>query len=81
MPSDLPTHLHNLRRAAKLTQAQLGAALGMLQSTVSAVELGQRKIEIGEFAAWMTACGATEDERAEGLALAESRSTPTPADP
>jgi transcriptional regulator with XRE-family HTH domain len=53
----LPAFLRTLREDAGLTQRELGNGLGKPQSWVHNCEVGNRRIDVTEFAAWATACG------------------------
>lgn len=49
--------LKAVRREKRLTQAQLAARLGVPQSTVSKVELGERRLDIIELWTWCEVLG------------------------
>ncbi len=51
------TLLRALREEAELTQRDLGERLGKPQSYVHNCEVGNRRVDIAEFAAWASACG------------------------
>lgn len=51
------TLLRSLREEADLTQRGLGEVLGKPQSWVHNCEVGNRRVDVAEFAAWATACG------------------------
>ncbi len=53
----LPAFLRTLREGAGLTQRELGKALGKPQSWVHNCEVGNRRVDVTEFAAWAVACG------------------------
>ncbi len=53
----LPVFLRTLREEAKLTQRELGKALGKPQSWVHNCEVGNRRVDVTEFAVWAEACG------------------------
>ena len=53
----LRTLLRALREEAELSQRELGAVLGKPQSWVHNCEVGNRRVDVAEFAAWATACG------------------------
>jgi transcriptional regulator with XRE-family HTH domain len=53
----LPAFLRTLREEAKLTQRELGHALGKPQSWIHNCEVGNRRVDVAEFAAWATVCG------------------------
>jgi transcriptional regulator with XRE-family HTH domain len=52
----LRTLLADIRKEAELTQAELAARLYALQSFVSKVEVGERKIDPVECIRWAEAC-------------------------
>jgi transcriptional regulator with XRE-family HTH domain len=54
----LPGFLRALRQEAGLTQRQLGARLRKPQSWIYNCETGNRRVDLTEFVAWATACGA-----------------------
>jgi hypothetical protein len=49
--------LRGLREQAGLTQRELGNSLGKPQSWVHNCEVGNRRVDVTEFAAWAIACG------------------------
>jgi transcriptional regulator with XRE-family HTH domain len=49
--------LRNLREEAELTQRDLGERLGKPQSWIHNCEVGNRRVDVSEFAEWATACG------------------------
>lgn len=53
----LPGFLRTLRDEAGLTQRDLGEKLGKPQSWVHNCEVGNRRVDVTEFAAWAVACG------------------------
>lgn len=72
----LPPFLRALREDAGLTQRDLGERLGKPQSWVYNCEVGNRRVDVAEFAAWALGCGADPaDAFARFLAL------PPPARP
>jgi transcriptional regulator with XRE-family HTH domain len=50
--------LRALREGAGLTQRELGGRLGKPQSWVYNCEVGNRRVDVAEFAAWARGCGA-----------------------
>lgn len=50
--------LRALREEAGLTQRELGERLGKPQSWVHNCEVGNRRVDVAEFAAWAAGCGA-----------------------
>jgi transcriptional regulator with XRE-family HTH domain len=59
--------LREARRAAGLTQAELGARLGQTQSFVSKCERGERRIDIAELAVFCRALNVGFQEFASRL--------------
>lgn len=51
--------LHSARKARKLSQAQLGARLGLSQKRVSALELDPGSISVDQLLRWCAAVGLT----------------------
>lgn len=51
------TLLRALREEAELTQRELGELLKKPQSWIHNCEVGNRRVDVAEFAAWATACG------------------------
>ena len=49
--------LRALREEADLTQRDLGELLDTPQTWVHNCEVGNRRVDVAEFAAWATACG------------------------
>ncbi|MGQ0778178.1 MAG: helix-turn-helix domain-containing protein [Pseudonocardiales bacterium] len=64
--------LRGLRRDAGLTGQQLAERVGLSQSTVSRIELGQAVPSISDVNQWAAATGAPDEQRAELLALTEA---------
>jgi transcriptional regulator with XRE-family HTH domain len=54
--------LRALRDEADLTQRDLGKKLGKPQSWIHNCEVGNRRVDVAEFAAWATACGVEPGE-------------------
>jgi len=54
--------LQRMRTDAGLTQRELAEKLGMHNSMVHRSEIGDRRIDPVEFAAWCRACGANPSE-------------------
>ena len=52
----LPGLLLALRNKAGLTQRELGKKLRKPQSWIHNCETGNRRVDVGEFAAWCRAC-------------------------
>lgn len=69
---ELGARLRASRQAAGLSTTRLAADLGWSQSKVSKIENGRTKPSVGDVQAWLRATGATEDERAELVDMAES---------
>lgn len=53
----LPRFLHTLRQEAGLTQRDLGKRLRKPQSWIYNCETANRRVDVTEFVAWVTACG------------------------
>lgn len=68
----LGLELRGLRRDAGLTGQQLADRVGLSQSTVSRIELGQAVPSVSDVDQWAAATGAPDEHRAELLALAEA---------
>lgn len=68
----LGLELRGLRRDAGLSGHQLAGRVGLSQSTVSRIELGQAVPSVTDVEQWMAATGASEEQQAELLALAEA---------
>ena len=47
-PQQLAAHLRSLRRAKKLTQAQLGAKVGLSQARIGKIERDPRTVSMGQ---------------------------------
>ncbi len=73
----LGSALRRLRLRADLTGEQLAQQAGMSQSKVSRIELGQSAAAVADVERWAQATGASDDERAELLELAEAAVTET----
>ena len=67
----LPKQLRELRERAGLTQRGLAAKLRVTHVFVHKSEVGDRRVDIGEFLDWCTACGA--DPHVEFRRFAEHR--------
>src|SRR5262245_6465118 len=69
--------LRALREEAELTQRDLGKRMKKPQSWIHNCEVGNRRMDVAEFAAWATACGvepATAFERFLGARTSAARS-------
>lgn len=66
--------LRTLREEADLTQRALGELLGKPQSWIHNCEVGNRRVDVAEFAAWARACG-TEPQAAFARFLGDSTSS------
>lgn len=73
----LGSALRRLRLRADLTGEQLAERTGMSQSKVSRIELGQSAAAVTDVERWAEATGASDDERADLVELAESAVTET----
>jgi transcriptional regulator with XRE-family HTH domain len=70
--------LRALREEGTLTQRELGKRLDKPQSWVHNCEVGNRRVDVAEFAAWATACGV-EPAAAFARFLSGSQSQTKPA--
>jgi HTH-type transcriptional regulator/antitoxin HipB len=57
-PGQLASHLRALRRVRGLSQAQLGALLGVDQSRVARIERDPTAVSVGQFLSVLNALGA-----------------------
>lgn len=57
-PSQLAAHLRSLRRANNLTQAELGARIGINQTRVGKIERDPRNVSMGQLMKILTLLGA-----------------------
>lgn len=64
--------LRGLRLDTGLTGQQLAERVGLSQSTVSRIELGQAVPSVDDVEQWVAATGAPDEQRAELLALAQA---------
>ena len=69
---DLASRLRELRERAGLSTTQLADDLRCSQSKVSKIENARTRPTVDDVAAWLTAVGAPEEERADLLAATES---------
>ena len=69
----LGSELRRLRRLADLSGRELGAQIGVDQSTISRIERGDQKtVKVAVLVGWCKATDAPDDQQAAILALAES---------
>jgi HTH-type transcriptional regulator/antitoxin HipB len=47
-PAQLPAHLRSLRKARQLTQAQLGALVGLDQTRIAKIEQQPLRVSVGQ---------------------------------
>lgn len=47
-PAQLPAHLRSLRKARRLTQAQLGALVGLDQTRIAKIEQEPLRVSVGQ---------------------------------
>ena len=59
--------LQKLRKAAGLTQSQLGEGIGFRGNFVSEVERGNRGLRWSRLLDWLDACGASVHDLADAL--------------
>ena len=67
----LAGELRRLRSLSGLSGAELGADIGVNQSTVSRIERGEQRVSLAQVARWVKAAGAPDEKQAELLALTE----------
>ena len=65
-PGQLSSHLRSLRKAKRLSQAQLGALLGVGQTRVARIERDPASISVDQFLAMLQALGAQMVLRRDG---------------
>src|SRR5262245_47221700 len=63
--------LKRLRLASGLTGDKVGSELGLNQSTISRIENGRQRVSVPQVHRWCVATGASEEQLADLLALAE----------
>ena len=63
----IPALLRQMREDAKLTQRDLSARLHKSQPWVHKSEIGERRVDIGEFLEWCMGCGANPEEAFRSL--------------
>ena len=75
--------LRDLRKAAGLTQGQLGERVGRAQTSISDLETGANRIDPLLCGLWLDAVGATSEERrrAADLLIASPDASPSPTAP
>lgn len=66
-PGQLSSHLRSLRKAKRLSQAQLGALLGVGQTRVARIERDPASISVDQFLAVLQALGAQMVLRQDGV--------------
>lgn len=69
---ELAAGLRRLRSLAGMSGRELGAAIGVDQSTVSRIERAEQRATLAQVAAWAKATSAPDETAAEVLALAEA---------
>ena len=69
---ELAAGLRRLRSLAGQSGRELGALIGVDQSTVSRIERGEQRVTLAQVAAWVKATGASDEDHAAVLALAEA---------
>ncbi len=72
---ELGAALRRLRKDARLSGEQIAQAVGISQSRVSRIELGQQAASPEVVGRWAEACGAAASRRDELVALAETAAT------
>jgi transcriptional regulator with XRE-family HTH domain len=72
--STIPKRLRDARLAARRSAQSVGDAIGLSQSTISAVENGTREVKLADLEAWASELGMRiELVQQEGAALAPRR--------
>lgn len=71
------TLLRALREEAKLTQRDLGERLEKPQSWVHNCEVGNRRVDVAEFAEWAAACGVEPAAAFARFLTSSAKSDPT----
>jgi HTH-type transcriptional regulator/antitoxin HipB len=56
-PNQLASHLRSLRRANRMTQAQLGSLLGLDQTRIAKIEKDPRRISVAQLVQILSALG------------------------
>ena len=56
-PNQLASHLRSLRRAHRLTQAQLGTLVGLDQTRIAKIEKNPRRISVDQLVKILSALG------------------------
>ncbi|HTY50658.1 MAG TPA: helix-turn-helix domain-containing protein [Steroidobacteraceae bacterium] len=56
-PAQLAVHLRSLRKASSLTQAELGAKLGVNQARIGKIERDPRSVSVGQLLKILTLLG------------------------
>jgi len=56
-PNQLASHLRSLRRAHRLTHAQLGTLVGLDQTRIAKIEKDPRRISLGQLVKILSALG------------------------
>jgi HTH-type transcriptional regulator / antitoxin HipB len=56
-PNQLASHLRSLRRAHRLTQAQLGTLVGLDQTRIAKIEKDPRRISVNQLVKILSALG------------------------
>jgi len=56
-PAQLAVHLRSLRKARRLTQAELGAKLGVNQARIGKIERDPRSVSVGQLMQILTLLG------------------------
>jgi transcriptional regulator with XRE-family HTH domain len=67
----LADELRRLRSLSGLSGTELGADIGINQSTVSRIERGEQRVTLAQVMAWAKATGATDAQQARLLAIME----------
>ena len=76
IPEQLKPHLRALRNRRGLTQAQLGALLGVKQARIAEIEANPGAVSLDQLVKVLAALGATLQLHAVETAVAEDRPVP-----
>ena len=79
IPEQLKPHLRALRKSRGLTQAQLGALVGVKQARIAEIEANPGAVSLDQLVKVLAALGATLQLHAVGADGAEDRRVPAKA--
>lgn len=78
-PAQLTQHLPSLRKARQLTQAQLGALVGLDQTRIAKIEADPRRVSVGQLFKILSALGV-QVQLLSNEADSDPQATPAAAD-